>query len=99
MVVNDWLIGMLRPEGYLKTESGKILLTTLAKGAPQPPESVALPVAEEDLGKTALVHGELAGKIFYSAQVVETLPRLTGALIHRLTEKGIVSLTEISQIV
>ena len=92
MVVKDWLIGMLRPEGYLKTESGKILLTTLAKGAPQPPESVALPVAEEDLGKTALVHGELAGKIFYSAQVVETLPRLTGALIHRLTEKGIVSL-------
>jgi len=97
MAVKDWLTGTLRPDGYLKTESGKILLTTLAKGAPQPPESGALPIADEDLGKTALVHGELAGKIFYSAQVVETLPRLTGALIQKLTEKGIVSLTEIQE--
>ena len=97
MAVKDWLIGTLRPDGYLKTESGKILLTTLQKGASQLPESGALPVADEDLGKTALVHGELAGKIFYSAQVVETLPRLTGALIQRLTEKGIVSLTEIQE--
>ena len=97
MAVKDWLIGTLRPDGYLKTESGKILLTTLPKWATQPPESGALPVADEDLGKTALVHGELAGKIFYSAQVVETLPRLTGALIQRLTEKGIVSLTEIQE--
>jgi N-acetylmuramoyl-L-alanine amidase len=79
------------------TKSGKILLTTLPKGASQPPESGVLPVADEDLGKTALVHGELDGKIFYSAQVVETLPRLTGALVQRLTEKGIVSLTEIQE--
>jgi hypothetical protein len=28
---------------------------------------------------------------------VETLPRLTGVLIQRLTEKGVVSLTEIKQ--
>ena len=97
MAAKDWLIGTLRPDGYLKTESGKILLTTLPKGVAQPPESGALPVTEEDLGKTALVQGELAGKIFYSAQVVETLPRLTGALIQRLTEKGIVSLTEIQE--
>ena len=97
MAAKDWLIGTFRPDGYLKTESGKILLTTLAKGGPQSPESGALPVAEEDLGKTALVHGELTGKIFYSAQVVETLPRLTGALIQKLAEKGVVSLTEIKQ--
>jgi len=97
MAAKDWLIGTLRPDGYLMTESGKILLTTLPKGATQPPESGALPVAEEDLGKTALVHGELVGKIFYSAQVVETLPRLTGVLIQKLTEKGIVSLTEIQE--
>ena len=95
MAVKDWLIGTLRPDGYIKTESGKILLTTLPKDALQPPESGALPVADEDLGKTALVQGELAGKIFYSAQVVETLPRLTGALIQKLAEKGVVSLTEI----
>ncbi|MBW1833259.1 MAG: hypothetical protein JRG74_00035 [Deltaproteobacteria bacterium] len=97
MALKDWLIGTLRPDGYLKTESGKILLTTLAKGAPQPPEAATLPVVEEDLSKTALVQGELAGKILYSAQVVETLPRLTGALIQKLAEKGIVSLTEIQE--
>ena len=97
MAAKDWLTGTLRPGAYLRTESGEILLTKLAKGAPQPPESLALPVAEKDLGKTVLVHGELAGKIFYSAQVVETLPRLTGALIQKLTQKGIVSLTEIQE--
>ena len=97
MAVKDWFIGTLRPDGYLRTESGEILLTTLPKGAPQPPEAATLPVAEEDLSKTALVHGELDGKIFYSAQVLETLPRLTGALIQKLTEKGIVSLTEIQE--
>jgi hypothetical protein len=51
MAAKDWLIGTLRPDGYLMTESGKILLATLANGAPQPPESRALPVAEEDLGE------------------------------------------------
>jgi hypothetical protein len=62
MAVKDWLIGTLRPDGYLMTESGEFLLTTLPKGVAQPPESGALPIAEQDLGKTALVQGELAGK-------------------------------------
>ncbi|MBW2636490.1 MAG: N-acetylmuramoyl-L-alanine amidase, partial [Deltaproteobacteria bacterium] len=97
MQYKDWVIGILIHQGKLRTEAGEILLTTLPKGASQPPESGALPVAEEDLGKTALVQGELAGKIFYSAQAVETLPRLTGALIQKLIEKGIVSLTEIQE--
>jgi hypothetical protein len=97
MAVKDWLTGMLRPDGYLKTESGKILLTTLPKGASQPPEAATLPVAEEDLSKTALVRGYLVGNVLYSAQAVETLPRLTGALIQKLAEKGIVSLTEIQE--
>jgi hypothetical protein len=97
MEVKDWLIGTLRPDGYLMTESGKILLTTLAKGAPQPPEAATLPVVEEDLSKTALVRGCLVGNVLYSAQAVETLPRLSGALIQKLAEKGVVSLTEIKQ--
>jgi len=97
MAVKDWLIGTLRTDGYLKTESGKILLTTLAKGAPQPPEAATLPVVEEDLSKTALVRGYLVGNVLYSAQAVETLPHLSGALIQKLAEKGIVSLTEIKQ--
>ncbi len=97
MAVKDWIIGTLRPDGYLKTESGKILLTTLPKGAPQVPETATLPVAEEDLSKTALVRGCLVGNVLYSAQAVEILPRLTGALIQKLSEKGVVSLTEIKE--
>ena len=97
MAAKDWLIGTLRPDGYLRTESGEILLTTLPKGASQPPEAATLPVVEEALSKTALVRGCLVGNVLYSAQVMETLPRLTGALIQRLTQKGIVSLTEIQE--
>ena len=97
MAAKDWLIGTLRPDGYLMTESGKILLTTLPKGAPQLPEAATLPVAEEDLSKTALVRGCLVGNVLYSAQVVETLPRLTGALIQKLAEKGVVSLPDRSR--
>lgn len=93
----DWLIGILIHQGRLKTESGEILLTTLPKGAAQPPESGTLPVAEENLGKTVMVRGDLVGGVLYSAQVVETLPRLTGALIQKLAEKGIVSLAEIKE--
>ena len=70
MAVKDWLIGTLRPDGYLKTESGEILLTTLPKGASQPPEAATLPVVEEDLSKTALVRGCLVGNVLYSAQAV-----------------------------
>lgn len=55
-------------------------------------------MVEEDLSKTALVRGCLVGNILYSAQAVETLPRLSGALIQKLAEKGgVVSLTEIKQ--
>ena len=97
MTVKDWFIGIPGPDGYLKTESGKILLTTLPKGSPQPPENATLPVAEEDQGKTALIKGCLAGNVLYSAQAVETLPRLSGALIQKLAEKEVVSLEEIKQ--
>lgn len=95
----DWLIGILSRRGRLKTESGKVLLTTLPKEAASArgePEAAVLPVSEEDLGKTALARGDLAGKVLYSAQV-ETPPRLTGALIQTLAKKGIVSLTEIKE--
>ena len=35
MAIKDWLIGTLRPDGYLKTESEKILLTTFPKSRGQ----------------------------------------------------------------
>jgi hypothetical protein len=56
------LLGKVISSPFLMTESGEFLLTTLPKGVAQPPESGALPIAEQDLGKTALGQGELAGK-------------------------------------
>jgi N-acetylmuramoyl-L-alanine amidase len=97
MADKNWLIGNLLPDGRLMTESGEIQLTTLPKGAPQPPESEALPAAKDDVGKTVLVNGELVSEVLYSAEVVEVLPRLTGALIQKLAEKGIVSMAEIQE--
>jgi len=90
----DWLIGSLLRQGQLKTESGEILLTTLPRGATQEPESGALLVEDEAVGKTILTKGDLEERTLYSAEIVETLPRLTGALIQMLAEKGIISLTE-----
>ena len=91
----DWLIGSLLRQGQLKTESGEILLTTLPRGAPEPPESGALPVAEEDVGKMVLVKGDLVDEVLFKTRVAEILPRLTGSLIQMLAEKGVVSTTEI----
>jgi N-acetylmuramoyl-L-alanine amidase len=91
------LIGILLRQGKLKTEDEEILLTTIPSGAPQPPESEALFIEEENWGKMALVTGNLSGGILYRAQVVEILPRLTGALIQKLIEKGVVSLTDIHE--
>ncbi len=93
----NWLIGNSLPDGRLETESGEIQLTTLPKGAPEPPESEALPVAEDDVGKMVLAQGDLVGGVLFEAQVVEILPRLTGALMQMLAEKGIVSMAEIQE--
>ena len=95
MADKDWLIGKLLAEGRLETESGEVQLTALPKGAPEPPESEALPVAEDDVGRMVLAQGELVGMVLFKAQVVEILPRLTGALMQMLVKKGIVSMAEI----
>jgi N-acetylmuramoyl-L-alanine amidase len=95
MAEKNWLIGSLLRQGQLKTESGEILLTTLPRGAPEPPESGALPVAEEDVGKMVLVKGDLVDEVLFKTRVAEILPRLTGSLIQMLAEKGVVSTMEI----
>ena len=97
MAEKDWLIGRLRAQGRLETESGEVQLTRLPKGTPEPPESEALPVAEEDVGKMILAQGDLVGEVLFKAQVLEILPRLTGALMQMLVEKGIVSMAEIKE--
>jgi N-acetylmuramoyl-L-alanine amidase len=91
----DWLIGKLISQGRLKTESGEILLTTLHRGDPERPESEVLSMIEEDVGKMVLAQGDLVGKVLFKSKVVETLPRLTGALMEMLIEKEIVSMAKI----
>ena len=91
------LMGTLVQQGILKTKSGDILLTTLPKDTTRKPRSGALPVEAENVGKTVLVRGELVGEVLHSAEIIEVLPRLTGALIHKLDEKGILSLGEIQE--
>jgi len=97
MTDKNWLIGTLLREGRLKTESDEVLMTTLPAGAPQAPETGACTVEEADLGKTALVKGQLAGSVLHAAEIVEMVPRLTAALVQKLVEKGVVSLQEIQE--
>jgi len=91
----NWLVGTLLRQGRLKTESDDVLLTALPPGSPEAPEWGACVVEEADLGKVALVKGQLVGSILHSAEIVEILPLLTGTIIQKLVEKGIVSLQEI----
>ena len=84
MEQKDWLVGTLLLQGYLRTQTGKILLTTNTKEMPQWPETGSLPVAEEDVGKIAVARGELVGEVLYSAQVMEKHDLLMGALIKEL---------------
>jgi len=91
----DLLIGTLKKDSYLRTESGEILLTRIPMQAAQSPESAALEIALEDVGKTALVRGDLSGNVLYSASVVEALSPIASILFKTLINKGIVSLEEI----
>ena len=91
----DLLIGTLKKDSYLRTESGEILLTRIPMQGAQSPESAALEIALEDVGKTALVRGDLSGNVLYSASIVEALSPIASILFKTLINKGIVSLEEI----
>ena len=91
----DLLIGTLKKDSHLRTESGEILLTRIPMQAAQSPESAALEIALEDVGKTALVRGDLSGKVLYSASIVEALSPIASILFKTLIDKGVVSLEEI----
>ncbi|NIR33488.1 MAG: N-acetylmuramoyl-L-alanine amidase [Desulfuromonadales bacterium] len=52
-------------------------------------------VDPESLGRIALVRGNLAGEILYSAEIVEIWPRVAGDLILDLLEKGTRPLSDI----
>jgi hypothetical protein len=84
----DFLIGTLRPSSYLKTDSKEILLTRITMQAAQSPESAALEIAPEDVGKMALVRGDLSGDVLYSAHIVETFSPVTAILVKTLINKS-----------
>ena len=95
MSQKDTVIGTLRAGGYLKTEFGEILLTKIPMQAAQSPESAALEIDKKDVGKIAIVEGNLSGDVLYSAQIIEIAPSITSALIKSLIEKGILSLKDL----
>jgi N-acetylmuramoyl-L-alanine amidase len=88
-------MGTLKQGGYLRTESGEILLTTIPMQAAQSPEPAALEIAPEDVGKMALVRGDLSGNVLYSASIVEALSPIASILVNTLINKDFISMEEI----
>jgi N-acetylmuramoyl-L-alanine amidase len=92
---DDLMVGTLIRSGFLWTASGETLLTTISMQAAQAPESALLEVPPESLGKAALVRGRLSGGVLYSAEILEILPKIAGALILDLVEKGAITVADI----
>lgn len=90
----DLFLGTLTSGGHLKTQSGGILLARITMQAAQSSDSAALEIDPQDLGKMALVRGDISGNVLYSAQIVEILSPVTGILFKSLLNKGIVSFEE-----
>jgi len=98
MPEKDFLMGTLKRGGYLSTETGNILLTKITRQATQIPESAALKINRQDIGKTVLVKGELSGDVLYSAKIVEIMSPVTSMLVKGLIDKGIVSAAELQKL-
>ena len=94
MLENNILIGKLKPGGYLKTEFGDVLLSTISMQTAQSPESNTLKIAEDSIGRTALLRGVLSGDVLYSAELIEVLSPISATLFETLLDKGVVSLEE-----
>ena len=93
----DVLLGKLKHGGYLQIESGEILLTSIPYTSDLNPETSILEIAQGDVGKMALVKGDLSEDVLYSAVIVETLSPLTNVLLNNLIKKDIISLDEIEK--
>ncbi|MGA1841563.1 MAG: N-acetylmuramoyl-L-alanine amidase [bacterium] len=94
MKENVILVGTITQDGYLKTESGKILLTKLPIQAAQGLESAGVELPPEGVGNKVIVKGDLSENVLYSATVLETVTPFTEALVNTLSNKGILSLEE-----
>ncbi len=84
-------IGTLRPNGHLETPEGVFLLTWIPPQAAQSPESAALEIQPDQVGKLAIVQGDLSGDVLYGAEIVEVAPPLLGRLVELLLRKGLIS--------
>ena len=84
-------IGTFRPGSRMETPEGVLLLTQIPPQAAQSPESAALEIPPDQVGKLAVVRGDLSGDVLYSAEIVEVAPPLLGRLVELLLRKGLVT--------
>lgn len=93
MPEKNLLIGKLVPPGHLQTETGAIPLYSCPKPATTLPEPSILPVPSGAEGQVALVEGLLDSGVLYSAEIVEVVPQVTGAILLDLLENGTIDLS------
>ncbi|NOY65681.1 MAG: N-acetylmuramoyl-L-alanine amidase [Nitrospirae bacterium] len=97
MAQRNLLIGILGHGQKLEVDNKKILLTRIPPQSAQSPESAPLEISPEDVGRLAILRGELSGDVLYSAEIMEILPDLTGALFKNLLGKGILSMDDLKE--
>ena len=97
MAHQDYVIGILNKDSSIHTVSDDIVLTTQDRHSLQPAEQSPLQIADDLVGKMAVVEGELSGDVLYMAEVTEVLPKVTGVLIQSLVEKGLISYADIQK--
>jgi N-acetylmuramoyl-L-alanine amidase len=95
MTGKDYIFGDLKSNGYLKTESGEILLTKIPMQIARSPESATLEIDAGDVDKMAVVRGHLTSGVLYSARIVEIFSSLVSKLVKKLLKKGAVSPKEL----
>ena len=91
----DYIIGIVQDDARVRTASGDILLSRLSRLADDSPDSAPLAIDDSLHDAMVVARGELSGEVLYLAEITETLPRVTGALIQSLIEKQLLSFEDI----
>lgn len=97
MSKKDWLIGKILRSGWLSSSKGDILLSTLDMTEIRGGESATLTFSEQDIGKLAVVTGNLTDGTLYSSNLVEIVPKNTSALLEKITDNELVSLQDLQK--
>ncbi len=85
------LLGILKKDGVLITETGKVALTRLTREEVKRLGKRPLEVGPEQEERLFLVSGDLFRKTLYGASLMEEVSPVSGALINALIKKGIIS--------